>query len=125
MLCLILGIGVDLCKISRMQRMVENEYFISRIFHPAEVAYASSKAYPEQHYASSFASREAFAKASGLPFLKIVLQGVWVDRTVNGPVLQISERLVGSLPANKGLKTHLTISHEGEYVIAFVILEVD
>jgi len=121
---LILGIGVDLCKISRMHKIVENEHFLSRVFHPCEITYASSKADPAQHYASSFAAREAFTKASGLSLMKTVFQGVWVERTGNGPVLRINENL-SDCPGCNNLRIHLSISHEDEFAIAFVVLEVD
>ena len=43
------------------------------------------KANPARHLAASFAAREAFMKAAGLDFLK-VLQGMWLHRTPEGPV---------------------------------------
>jgi len=35
---MILGIGMDLCRISRMEKAIENPHFLERIFTPAEQA---------------------------------------------------------------------------------------
>ena len=40
---LILGIGVDLCRIARMKDAITSEYFVKRIFAPEEIEYASSR----------------------------------------------------------------------------------
>ena len=45
---LILGIGVDLCRIARMKDAITSEYFVKRIFAPEEIEYARSQKDPEQ-----------------------------------------------------------------------------
>lgn len=121
---MLIGIGVDLCKISRMERIVENQHFLQKVFHPKEIEYACSRFYPAQHYASSFAAREAFAKASGLSLSSVIHQGIWVDRTSNGPVLCLSERVRSLISLEVPLICHLSLSHEAGLSIAFVVLEV-
>lgn len=121
---MLMGIGIDLCKISRMEKVIQNSHFVQRVFHPVEIDYAFSKLFPAQHYAASFAAREAFAKASGLEFSKVIFQGVWVERTPHGPLLKLSEKVRDLLSANDPLRVHISISHEGGISVAFVVLEV-
>ena len=71
---MIKGIGVDLCRISRMEKLLYNEHLLKRVFHQAEYDYAMSKANPARHLAASFAAREAFAKATGLDFQESQLE---------------------------------------------------
>ena len=123
-IAMLMGIGIDLCKISRMERVIQNSHFVQRVFHPVEIDYASSKLFPAQHYAAAFAAREAFAKASGLGLSRIIFKGVWVERTSKGPLLQLSDKVKGLLSANDPLRVHISISHEDGLSAAFVVLEV-
>ncbi|MBQ6256995.1 MAG: 4'-phosphopantetheinyl transferase superfamily protein, partial [Clostridia bacterium] len=40
---MIAGIGIDLCEISRMEKLLEDERFLSRYFSPEEQAYIHGK----------------------------------------------------------------------------------
>lgn len=120
---MILGIGVDLCRISRMERCIKNDRFLNRIFTPEEKAYALSKPCPARHFASSFAAREAFSKASSVPFAKLVFKAVSVIRSGSGPALSL-DRGSDFLPSSlKNSVFHLSLSHDGDYAIAFVVIE--
>ena len=120
---MIRGVGVDLCRISRIERLLQDEHFLKRVFHEEERDYAMKKANPARHLASSFAAREAFAKAAGLDFFKVVLQGMWLHRTPEGPVPCFSANIEQWMDEQK-LKVHISLSHDGDYAIAFVIVEV-
>lgn len=120
---MIAGIGVDICSISRMKRAIESEHFTKRVFHPCERDYAFSKAAPARHFAASFAAREAFSKASGISMYALAFQGAWVVRTEFGPILQINEILRSQLP-HGDWKVHLSLSHDGDFSVAMVVLEV-
>ncbi|MBQ7069196.1 MAG: 4'-phosphopantetheinyl transferase superfamily protein, partial [Synergistaceae bacterium] len=64
---MILGIGVDLCSISRIEKAIESEHFVTRIFSPEEIEYSNKKGKRRcESFAASFAAREAFCKASGI-----------------------------------------------------------
>ncbi|NLB84281.1 MAG: holo-ACP synthase [Synergistaceae bacterium] len=120
---MIAGIGVDICSITRMKRAIESEHFTRRVFHPCERDYAFSKAGPARHFASSFAAREAFSKASGISMYSLAFQGAWIERTEFGPVLLINETLRPLLPPGEW-KVHLSLSHDGDFSVAMVVLEV-
>ncbi len=60
------GIGIDLCEISRMERMRMMTRFTERYFTPEEQAYIRSRgANAAQTMAGIFAAKEALAKALG------------------------------------------------------------
>ncbi len=62
----ILGLGVDICDIARMERALERHPTMrQRVFTPEEIAYCDGKARPAESYAGRFAAREAVIKAMG------------------------------------------------------------
>jgi holo-[acyl-carrier protein] synthase len=62
----IVGLGVDLCEIARMERaLARHPTMRDRVFTPEEIAYCDSKARPAESYAGRFAAREAVIKALG------------------------------------------------------------
>ena len=62
----IVGLGVDICEIARMERaLARHPTMRERVFTPQEIAYCDSKARPAESYAGRFAAREAVIKALG------------------------------------------------------------
>ena len=62
----VLGLGVDICEIERMERaLARHPTFRERVFTPEERAYCDGKARPAESYAGRFAAREAVIKALG------------------------------------------------------------
>jgi holo-[acyl-carrier protein] synthase len=120
---MILGIGTDLCRISRMSRAISNDHFVGKIFSTEEVEYARSKGNPAEHFAAAFAAKEAIAKASGLGLFGVGLSNSWVRRTDSGPVLICRGALLKKF-SERGIKKYwLSLTHEGDYALAFVVLE--
>ncbi len=68
---MILGIGVDLVEIPRMQRILDRPWarrFIERVFRPEEITVCEKAARPVEAYAARFAAKEAAVKAFGTGF---------------------------------------------------------
>ena len=62
----IVGLGIDICEIGRMERALERHPTMrERVFTPEEIAYCDSKGRPAESYAGRFAAREATIKALG------------------------------------------------------------
>ena len=120
---MITGIGTDMCMISRMKRAAANDSFIRRVFSEEEISYAMSQGEPARHFASAFAAKEALAKASGLGMFGMGLTGAWVRRTKQGPVMMMSDETKSKLRETGTDKCWLSITHEGDFAIAFVVLE--
>ena len=63
---MIRGIGLDLCEISRMERLAGDERFLNRYFTGDEIAYIRTKGKSAaQTMAGIFAAKEALTKALG------------------------------------------------------------
>ena len=60
------GIGLDLCEIARMEKLLEDERFLNRFFNEEEIAYIRTKGKSAaQTMAGIYAAKEAFSKALG------------------------------------------------------------
>lgn len=124
---MIYGIGVDLVKISRIERVIRRwgDRFVRRVFTPVEVRNCYSAGSPFSGFALRFAAKEAFSKALGLGMTRGVK---WKEIEVfNYPNGRPSLRLHGissKICAKNGITgTHLSLSDEGEYGVAMVVLE--
>lgn len=115
---MIVGIGVDLAEISRLEQALDRTPALaSRLFAEGE------RGRPIRSLAACFAAKEAVAKALGAP------PGLaWTDAIVEHdergkPVLQISGT-VAAAAASLGVTTwHLSISHDAGLSIAMVVAE--
>jgi holo-[acyl-carrier protein] synthase len=122
---MIVGIGTDLCSVPRMRRAVANGRFVEKVFSREEIRYATSRGDPALHFASAFAAKEALAKASGLGMFGLGFTGAWVRRTDRGPVIEMDGEIAAKLSGGDGsVKCWLSLSHDGDYALAFVVLEV-
>lgn len=65
----VLGIGLDLCAVDRMDAALarHGDRFLARIFTDAERAYAAGRANRGEALAARFAAKEATSKALGAP----------------------------------------------------------
>lgn len=62
----VLGIGVDLVEVERIERAVaRHEGFVPRLFSPREAERCRDYSHPAVRYAACFAAKEATAKALG------------------------------------------------------------
>ncbi|MCL2629750.1 MAG: holo-ACP synthase [Alphaproteobacteria bacterium] len=122
---MIIGIGIDIAVSSRFLEWTE--FKKSRIFTKKEMAYAAEdNCHEEKHLAKSWAAREAFVKAIGTGFDKGVS---YTDVSVlhdelGAPELLIAGEAKKILAAkSKDAKVHVSLSDDGEYCVAMVIIE--
>lgn len=124
---MIIGLGVDLCSISRMQRAIWSPYFVRRIFRASEISYADGKGNDHARaasYASAFAAREAFAKASGMTLYQLALgSAICLERDGGVPRLVVPAALDPELAEGLEKRVWVTLSHEGDYAVAVVVIE--
>ena len=118
----IVGIGIDLTAIHRMERCLANPRFLQRVFGPEEQALIARRGV--QTAAANFAAKEAFGKALGTGILhEFSLAEVQALRSDNGqPYFAFSGR-AGALVQARGLRAHLSLTHEEDAAAAFVLLE--
>lgn len=124
---MILGVGVDICNVTRIGKLRERygARFLDRVFSPLEQQYCGSGASCDQRYAARFAAKEAFLKALGTGFAQgVTMRHVEVANAPGGrPSLHLSGQ-AERLAAERGVTAiHLSLSHEREQAVAFVVLE--
>ena len=122
----IIGIGTDLCAVSRMEKAIEKEHFYTRVFLEGERAYLDGKGKTRaQSAAAMFAAKEAVAKALGTGFA----QGVepWVIEVTHGehgaPGIRLHGDAHARLEALGGGRVLLSLTHEGDMAMAFAVIE--
>ena len=124
---MILGSGVDLCEVHRIEATVarHGRRFLERVFTEREIAYADSKANRFERYAARFAAKEAGMKALGTGWRGGI---AWRDfEVVNLPTGRPTLRFHGRAAeiAEKLGVRHIAISltHTKEQALAMVVLE--
>ena len=124
---MIVGIGVDVLEVARMERELRrgDPGFVAGLFTAAEIADCESERTPAPHYAARYAAKEAAVKAIGLE----AREGVsWLEAEVRrapggAPGLRLHGRL-GALAAGLGAdRAHVSLSHTRDLAAAAVVLE--
>jgi holo-[acyl-carrier protein] synthase len=122
---MILGVGVDIIQISRLEKSVESagRRFLERVFTGDEIAYCQRKRNPYPSLAARFAAKEAFIKA--LPHEATVsLREIEVFITAAGkPAIRAKGKAARLVEDNGISSAHVSLSHEKEYAVAHVVLE--
>ncbi len=122
------GIGIDLIKVSRVQRLLSGgDKHLKKIFTLAEIEYCQNKPHQFQHLAARFAVKEAMFKALGTGWIGEIK---WTDIEVvrdemgkpkidlHGKAKELAERM--------NIRDILvSLSHCSDYAIAQVILVSD
>lgn len=122
----IVGIGTDLCAISRIEKAIEKEHFYTRVYLEGERAYLETKGKGKaQSAAAMYAAKEAVAKALGTGFAKGVgVSMIEVTHDENGaPGVTLHEGAKKRLHAIGGGQVRLSLSHEGDMAMAFAVIE--
>lgn len=121
----LLGVGVDLCGVARIERAIEKAHFYERIFTPEERVYLNQKGKGRaQSAAAMFAAKEAVAKALGTGFSGGVMP--WNISVVHDEKGAPSAELTGAakerLEQIGGAGVRISLSHEGDSAIAFAVI---
>ena len=123
---MIIGIGTDLVKNSRVKFLYEKYKikFLKRVFTQNEIEYSFSKNDPYLHLSGRWAAKEAVWKSLRINHM---LKPLWIEilSDENGipRVNVLSDYLSGIITEKKVSDILVSISHEKEYSLSFVILE--
>lgn len=124
---MILGSGIDLVEIDRIQRSVDRfgARFLDRVYTPAEQAYCLPRRASAESFAARFAAKEAAAKALGTG----ISRGVnWLEIEVvrepgGRPGVQFHGR-AAQIADGMGVKrAALSLTHTAALAMASVVLE--
>jgi holo-[acyl-carrier protein] synthase len=124
---MIVGSGIDLVEIGRIQESVRRfgQRFLNRVFTPAEQAYCLRKRSSAESFAARFAAKEAGAKALGTG----ISHGVnWLEIEVTRepagrPVLRFHGRAAAIASDMRVEHCTLSLTHTAELAMASVVLE--
>jgi holo-[acyl-carrier protein] synthase len=118
----ILGLGVDICEIARMERALARHATLrERVFTPEEIAYCDGKARPAESYAGRFAAREATIKALGGYRCKR-WQDISVARHPSGaPTIVLAGNAKRRADAQGISRILITFTHEKTSAVAFAV----
>ena len=124
---MILGIGVDLVEVERIDRALaqHGEHFLHRVFTEREIAYCAGMRAPGPHYAARFAAKEAVAKAFGTGIgERLGLVEIEVCREENGAPFIRLHGPAAEFARERGVrKIHLSLSHTAGCAVAQVVIE--
>ena len=124
---MIYGIGTDIADVRRFAKWVENPDLIERFFNKHEIKTTGSRQKLQEHYASRFSVKEAFSKALGTGVAGFDLGEVYVGHNAEGkPELRLEGRAAALVEMRCGscARISVSLSHEKEYAVAFVVIEV-
>jgi holo-[acyl-carrier protein] synthase len=118
----IVGLGVDICEIARMERaLARHPTMRDRLFTPEEVAYCERKARPAESYAGRFAAREATIKALG-GYRGKRWQDISVVRAPSGePAIRLEGQAKARADALGVTDVLITFTHERTNAVAFAV----
>ena len=121
----IAGLGTDIVQLSRIERsLTRSPKLAERVLTPTELSDFIGHAEPARFLAKRFAAKEAAAKALGTGFSGgLSLQHIAVVHDAHGrPLLSFHGHAASFCLAHGVGESHLSISDEQDYAIAFVTL---
>ena len=124
---MIYGIGCDIADVRRFAKWVSDGGMIARFFNEREIIANGTDLHKCEHYAVRFAAKEEFSKALGTGLADFSLRDVYIahdddgkpELMLLGNALKLVEKRCGA-----GARVHVSMSHEKEYALAFVVIEV-
>lgn len=125
---MILGIGVDLVEIPRMQRILDRPWarrFIERVFRPEEITVCEKAARPVEAYAARFAAKEAAVKAFGTGFSRGITPAaiaVCGGERTRPTIYLLAQALVLADSMNVSA-IHVSLTHTAGSACAVVVIE--
>lgn len=121
---MIVSVGTDVVSIARFKQAISRtDGFLTRVFTPAELNLADGQPRAPISLAGIFAAKESIAKALGAPD-GLSWQDCQIEYLSNGkPTIKVTGR-IAEIALSLGIKSwHLSISHDAELAIAFVVAE--
>lgn len=112
------GVGCDIVDVSRFEKLIKTKKFLDKVYTSNEQNYIKNI----QTIAGLWAAKEAVSKALGTGFTGFVMKDIEILHTANGQpfvVLYNGAKLIAQ--KLKISKIHISISHEKQQALAFVI----
>ncbi len=122
---MIVGVGIDVCDIARMEKQLTDGRFLARFFSMEEQEYIENKGKAAaQTMAGIFAAKEALVKALGTGFTLGTIQDICVLHDKYGaPYYDLRGEFALHASQRNITNLHLSISHDGGVAAAIAIAE--
>lgn len=110
--------GIDIVKINRFEKLKNNTTFMNNTFNQKELDYIKKRNYNNSTIAGMFAAKEAFLKALKKGIDNCSLKNIEITHNSNN----CPEILLHNELKKLNHDISISISHDGDYAIASVIL---
>lgn len=122
---MIIGVGLDICQISRMEENLQNAHFLLRFFSEEERAYIAERGkLAASSLAATFAAKEALVKAMGTGFQSTSLDEIAILHDACGAPYYDLRGAIRQSAEQKNVKhAFLSITHEAGLAAAMCVLE--
>lgn len=120
---MVIGIGVDIVQISRIEAAVQRtKRLLTRVFTATELEYCQRTRDVYVHLAGRFAAKEAVMKALGVGWGEVGWREIEILHTSNGQPRVILSGSAQRLAAQKGVRMVLvSIAHTDENAVAYAV----
>lgn len=122
---MIVGVGMDVCDIARMEKLLVDGRFLGRFFAPEEQEYIENKGKAAaQTMAGIFAAKEALMKALGTGLSGGQTSDICIlHDKLGGPYYDLRGEYALHAAQRHITNLHLSISHDGGVAAAVAIAE--
>jgi len=121
---MITGVGIDIVRVNRMERWLNNLKLLQRYFHHDELEMIFSRGKSaSQSLAAKFAAKEAFGKALGTGLANIALKDIIILSGEGKPEIKLRGTAQKALEKSGADRMHVSLTHERENAVAMVVLE--
>ena len=122
-----IGVGVDIVENKRIQKLIKNKKFISRIFSKSEIEKSKKIKNKINYFAKRFAAKESLSKAIGTGFRAgLNFKDISIRNDKYGkPLYQLNnniKKLIYSKFKVKKIKISLSLADEKKYSISFSVI---
>ena len=115
------GIGCDIVSVSRIARLISDERFLNMVYTAYEQQYIRQKG--AQTGAGLWAAKEAASKALGTGFAGFTARDIEIRHSADGaPQISLHNGAQAAAASIGAERIHLSISHEREQAMAFVVI---
>ena len=117
------GIGTDIIKVDRIKKLIKKSNLKKRLFNLNEIKKCEKTKNTSNCFAKRFAAKEAVMKSLGKGWRDLK----WTEIEITGggkPTVNLYGNASQLAETNKVGTIHVSLSHEKETAIAFVISEV-
>lgn len=121
---MIVGIGIDLVNIKKIEKLMKNERFADRILTKNEKLDYDKAPIKQQYLAGRFAAKEAVVKALGVGISKCAPNLIETYYDENGaPYVRLYGNALTVMRSIGVYKLHISITHDNNMASAFAVAE--